>query len=173
MWHDCKTHKNAYICLQQGKTEGQWSQISVSVKQHQCLSLSVWVTVIQASLLHCTQTIVQQHKSAHTHRYPAAACGTAALLWHTAYTAHHIRYTATPYQETCGPQRHTDATACLTKYLYTLSDILYRQVKYTWPCTMLSYCILRGAAGRWLLYQSVKAFDLDKTICAMGLYSIL
>lgn len=133
MWCDCTTHKTEYICLEQGKSLGQWSQISVSVKQHQCLSLSLWVTMIQGSLP-CTYTHIHTATQTHTHTYRGAqrlCVGTAVLLWHTAYTPHHIRYTDTPYPQTCGPQWHTDTVACFTKCWHTLLGILYCQVTFT------------------------------------------
>lgn len=132
----------------------------------QCETTSVYFSVSvsdsdtrQSAPCTYTHTHIVQHIHSHTGTQRLYA-GTAVLLWHTAYSAHHIRYTAAPYPETRGPQWHTDTVACFTKCWHTLLGILYCQVTFT------RYTLTHICMHSFVLQYS------ERTCSKMGAYNI-
>lgn len=117
MWL-CGTGTRISVC-NAARVKVQWSQISVSVKQHQCLSLSLWVTVIQGSL---TLTHTHSLTTRHTH--------TRAHNTHTQVPDGSVRE-----QLFCSDTQHTlhvtsDAQQLLTQKLMGHNDTQIRHLPH-------------------------------------------
>lgn len=89
--------------------------------------------------------------------------GTAVLLWHTTYTAHHIRSRITPVPRNLWTTMTHRCHVCFTKCWRTLLGILCCQVTFA-RRAHLQYCpALRGHEVKWVLLQYTHKYR-DKSI---------